>query len=99
MATDTDQQVEALSRSSFSIEDWDRPTTPKANGVANGARRLAELLQKHAEDGKAVELTPEDEAKLSEELAAWVRCLVVVAPIMLCLYSLNSPCSLDQRTR
>ncbi|KAH7101431.1 hypothetical protein BKA62DRAFT_672074 [Auriculariales sp. MPI-PUGE-AT-0066] len=68
-----------------SIEDWDksstdiqfdskpesRPTTPK--GGENTKRRFAELLQKHAEDGKAVDLSAEDEVKLSEELAAWIN--------------------------
>lgn len=60
-----------------------RPTTPKGGQVlkegetpgrvAKGKRRLAELLQKHTEDGKQVELSPEDEAKLSEELADWIN--------------------------
>lgn len=67
----------------FDSKPGSRPATPKGGAalkegetpgkVAKGKRRLAELLQKHTEDGKQVELSAEDEAKLSEELADWVR--------------------------
>ncbi|KZV94885.1 hypothetical protein EXIGLDRAFT_766760 [Exidia glandulosa HHB12029] len=67
----------------FGSKPGSRPTTPKGGAalkegetpgkIAKTKRRLAELLQKHTEDGKQVELTAEDEAKLSEELADWIN--------------------------
>ncbi|EJD54639.1 hypothetical protein AURDEDRAFT_179749 [Auricularia subglabra TFB-10046 SS5] len=67
----------------FDSKPGSRPMTPKGTTVlkegetpgkvASGKRRLAELLQKHTEEGKKVELSPEDEAKLGEELADWIN--------------------------
>ena len=49
--------------------DNDNDGTP---GGAKGRRSLSDLLRLHAEKGKDLKLSEEDEQRLSEELGKWV---------------------------
>ena len=51
------------------IVDNDNEGTP---GGAKGRRTLSDLLRLHAEKGKDLKLSAEDEQRLSEELGKWV---------------------------
>ena len=51
------------------IIDNDNEGTP---GGAKGRRSLSDLLRLHAEKGKDLKLSVEDEQRLSEELGKWV---------------------------
>jgi len=46
--------------------------TPGGTG-RSGGRKLVDLLRKHAEDGRDLNLSDEDELKLSEELSQWIN--------------------------
>jgi len=46
--------------------------TPGGTG-RSGGRKLVDLLRKHAEDGTDLNLSDEDEIKLSEELSQWIN--------------------------
>lgn len=55
-------------------------TTNGINGVNGGnfgtrGRKFGEMLRRHAEQGRSLNLSDEDEENLSEELGKWVRAL------------------------
>jgi hypothetical protein len=60
----------STSRVAIHVIDTENEGTP---GGAKGRRSLSDLLRLHAEKGKDLKLSKEDEQRLSEELGKWVR--------------------------
>lgn len=59
----------------------DNETTPGDKMGTRGKKSLSEMLKRHIEKGRSLNLSDEEEENLSEELGKWVSSAFVVFPI------------------